>query len=115
MKPYRKEKVERILRDELVRGMAQIKDPRLGYATISRVALAKDLRHLKVGISVLGGKKEKRLTMEALKSSIPFLRMVMRSRVDLRFFPEIHFVLDESFEEATRVHQILKRIDSGRG
>ncbi|MHA2609381.1 MAG: 30S ribosome-binding factor RbfA [bacterium JZ-2024 1] len=111
MKPYRKEKLERIFRDEVARCLADMKDPRIGYATISRVVLTKDLKYLRVGISVLGGKKEKQLTMKALKHSQPFVKMVLRSRLDLRTLPEIHFVLDESFEEAARVYQILKNIE----
>jgi len=110
MKPYRREKIERIFRDDISRAIYRMKDPRLGFVTLTRVKLSEDLKHLKVGVSVLGDREMKKKSLQALRSATGFIRSYLKKHIHTRIIPELHIVLDERFEEAERVYQILRSI-----
>lgn len=110
MKPHRKERLEHIFRDEITEAFRELNDPRLGFLTVTGIALTDDLRHLRVAVSVLGTAREKKDTMAALDSAKGYVHNFLSKRIDLRFLPEVTFVLDERFEEAERVFQLLRKI-----
>lgn len=89
----------------------EMKDPRLGFATITRVETARDLGHARVWVSVLGTDAERDRTMEALKVATPWLRRRLGERLTLRHVPELTLRLDDSIASGDRVLRILSELD----
>jgi ribosome-binding factor A len=92
-----------------------MKDPRLGFATITRVETARDLGHARVWVSVLGTDAERDRTMEALKVATPWLRRRLGERLTLRHVPELTLRLDDSIASGDRVLRILNELDETEG
>ena len=78
----------------------ELKDPRLGFVTITRVELSGDLSHAKVGYSCLGGEEERAKTRQALEHSAGFIRSLVKKRLRLKIIPEIAFRFDATIEQA---------------
>lgn len=95
--------VSSIIHDEL-------KDPRLGFVTITRVELTQDLRYAKVFYSVLGKEQDYIKTKNALDSAHGYIRSLIAQRIRLRFAPEIAFKEDKTGEYSTRIQQVLDEI-----
>lgn len=93
----------------------ELKDPRVGFASIVKVEVSNDLRHTKVYVSVLGGDEEKRRTLEGLNSAKGFIRGEIGRRIRLRHAPEISFQLDESIEQGIRISRLINEIVKGGG
>ncbi len=98
-----KEEVSVILHEKL-------KDPRLGFVTITQVELSADLRNAKISFSVLGKDKDHKKTKEALNSASGFIRSLIARRINLRFAPEIIFREDKSSEYSVRIQKVLEEI-----
>jgi ribosome-binding factor A len=99
----KKEVSNMLLKDE-------IKDPRIGFTTITDVEVSGDLRHAKIFVSVLDAKDkaDKEDTMEGLNSAIGYIRTELGQRIHLRHTPEILFRYDNSIERGTRIFEILE-------
>ena len=107
----RPERVQEALRREISLIIQKdIKDPRLGFTTITKVKVTKDLKNAKVYYSVLGSKKNLKNTEHALASAEGFIRGLIGDRIKMKFVPEIKFELDKSTEHALRVYEILDKI-----
>lgn len=87
----------------------ELKDPRIGMASITRVQLSRDLRHAKVYVSVFGDARSRQDTMAALSGAAGYIRREVGQRLGLRFAPEIDFHLDSSLEEGARVLELINR------
>lgn len=98
-----KKEVSLILHDEL-------KDPRLGFVTVTRVEVTHDLRQAKIFFSVLGKDEDYQRTKKALDSGIGFIRRLIAQRIRLRFAPEIIFKEDRSTEYSIRIEEVLNEI-----
>jgi ribosome-binding factor A len=90
----------------------RMKDPRIGFASITGVELSHDLRYAKVFVSVLGTSQEQKETMRGLGSATGFLRHELAQRLTIRHVPEIAFHLDESIARGARVMDLLKQVRS---
>ncbi len=88
----------------------EIKDPRIGFCTITRVELTPDLRYAKVFFSVLGKKEEYKKTKKALDSALGFIRRLVAERIQLRLAPELTFYEDRSTEYSVRIEEVLNEI-----
>ena len=88
----------------------EMKDPRLGFATITRVETARDLGHARVWVSVLGTDVEREKTMQALKVATPWLRRKLGERLSLRHVPELSMREDDSIASGDRVLQIIAEL-----
>ena len=88
----------------------RIKDPRVGFASITHVEVSGDLRHAKVFVSVMGEPDEKKSTMEALHHATGFLRHELAGRLTLRFMPEITFKLDNSIEQGAHILGLIRQL-----
>ena len=88
----------------------RMKDPRIGFASITGVELSHDLRYAKVYVSVMGTPEEKSETMRGLGSATGFLRHELARRLTIRHVPEITFRLDESIARGARVLDLLKEV-----
>ena len=109
--PHRQEKLgEQFAAElsELIR--TRLKDPRVGFASITRVEVSNDLRHAKVFVSVMGTPQEQKETMKGLSNSAGYLRHELATRIPLRYMPELAFKLDTSIEEGARVLELIKRV-----
>jgi ribosome-binding factor A len=89
----------------------EMKDPRLGFATITRVETARDLGHARVFVSVLGSDAERERTMSALRVATPWLRRKLGERLSLRHVPELSVREDDSIASGDRVLQIINELD----
>ena len=86
----------------------QLKDPRIGFVTITRVEMTPDLRQAKIYVSVYGDGQEKEKSIKGLKSARGFIQGEIGRRARLRHTPEIFFRLDESLEKGA---QVLKKMN----
>jgi len=87
----------------------EIKDPRMGFITVTKVEVSKDLKNAYVYYSVLNQKEEMN-TMHALRSSKGYIRKLVGDRIKMRYVPDITFRLDKSMENTRRVYDILDKI-----
>lgn len=92
-----------------------IKDPRLGFVTITMVDVTSDLRHAKVYASVLGDSARQKATGEVLGRATGYIRTEIGRRIRLRYTPEIVFELDNSIERGTRVIRLMEEVKSSGG
>lgn len=99
-----KQEVSIILHDEL-------KDPRLGFVTVTGAEVTADLRQAKVFFSVLGQDEDYKKTKEALDSALGFIRRLIAQRIRLRFAPEIIFREDRSSEYSIHIQEVLDEIN----
>lgn len=91
--------------------MRRLKDPRIGFASVVRVSVNKDLSQAKVYISVLGNEEEKEKTMKGLKSAQGLIRAEVSKALGIRHAPEIQFVLDDSIEYSIHISKLLSEIE----
>lgn len=109
---HRQEKVGELIAVELSDLMrSRLKDPRVGFASITRVEVSGDLRHAKVFVSVMGTPEEQAQTMKGLHNATGFLRRELASRLTLRFVPELNFRLDKSIEEGSRILNLIRQVE----
>lgn len=93
----------------------ELKDPRLGFVTITRMELSKDLRYAKVFFSCLGGDAERARSQDALDCSVGFVHGLLKKRFRIKVIPEIKFRYDESITgslELSRTLDQLKQLPS---
>ena len=86
-----------------------LKDPRIGFVTVTGVETSSDLRHAKVFVSVLGGQTERDLTMTALDKSRGFLQGKINASLHMKRTPQLHFFYDDTLDNAMRIERALKR------
>ncbi len=89
----------------------RMKDPRIGFASITGVELSHDLRYAKVFVSVLGTQRNSARRCAAWDSATGFLRHELAQRLTIRHVPEISFHLDESIARGARVLDLLKQVE----
>ena len=89
----------------------QIKDPRVGFVTVTDVELTNDLQHATVFISVLGNEDEKQATLVGLSKASGFIRSELGKRIRLRKTPEVVFQFDEAHEYGNRIDSILRKLN----
>src|SRR5207253_9305103 len=85
----------------------EMKDPRLGFATVTRVTTARDLGHVTVWVSVYGEEEERTHSMAALEDATPWLRRRLGERLRLRHVPALVMRRDDSIEAGDRVPRLL--------
>jgi ribosome-binding factor A len=95
---------------ELIR--TRMKDPRVGFASITEVDLSADLRHAKVFVSVFGTPEEQRATLRALEHGTGFLRHELAQRLVIRYTPEIVFRLDDSIAHGAHILQLMQEVQA---
>jgi len=88
----------------------EVKDPGVGFVTLTRVDLSIDLRHARIYISVMGDEDEKLKSLKALNRAKGYIRYSFGNRVRLKYLPEFTFVLDRSLEKVKRIDEILREV-----
>lgn len=111
----RQARVQDQIRAELAEMITlELKDPRIGFATVTRVELTPDLQLAHVWVSVLGEKDAQEGTLEGLSSATGFLRHEIARRLRLRRAPELTFSLDHSTEDVLRIESLLDKVNKNR-
>ena len=90
---------------------AGLKDPRVGFVTVTAVDTSSDLRHGRVYVSVLGTEEERADTLERLNSSAGYLQKVIATEVRMKRTPTLEFVYDDSIDHGFRISQLLEEND----
>ncbi len=107
-------RLDELLRQEITGILArQVHDPRLGFLTVTDVDVSPDLRHATVWVSLLGGADERKGTLHALESAMPFVRRELRG-LRLKRIPELRVKVDDSVERGSRVLQLLNELEEGK-
>src|SRR5205807_2601056 len=107
---HRQEKLGELIAVELSDLMrTRLKDPRVGFASITHVEVSGDLRHAKIFVSVMGSEGAQQETIKALKHAAGFLRHELAGRLTLRYMPEIVFKLDTSIVQGARILELIKK------
>lgn len=111
MLPYkRSQRVSDLLREEIADIIAfRLKDPRIGFVTVTGVDVTEDIRMAFVYVSVLKD-EEKKITIDILNSAKSFVRTELSKRLRLKTIPTIEFRLDVSIEYGNRIEQLLNEI-----
>lgn len=108
---YRPERLAEVIKKEVSKLMRdELKDPRIGFATVTSVEVSSDLRHVKIFVSVYGSDKERQTTMAALQRAQGFVRNELGRRIRIRHAPEVIFKLDESIDHGLKVMELLEKI-----
>ncbi|MFQ5927889.1 MAG: 30S ribosome-binding factor RbfA [Terriglobia bacterium] len=89
--------------------LSELRDPRIGFATITSVRVTPDLRQARVYVSVLGSPDEQQQTLEGFRAARSFIRRELAHRLNIRRTPELSFTLDRSAEQAARIEELLQR------
>ncbi len=112
MSGHRAQRVADLVHRELAQLIQEeVRDPRVGFVTITEVKVTGDLRHARVYVTSLGQQQEDREgTVDALVRATPFLRRALAHRAGLKFTPELKFFYDEVVESAGRVEDILRDV-----
>jgi ribosome-binding factor A len=97
----------------LTRG--QLRDPRIGFITITGVKVSPDLRVARVYYSMIGTPEERRTTQLGLEAAKGFVRREVSAEVQLRVSPEIYFVFDESLTEGDKIERLLREVKEKEG
>lgn len=87
-----------------------MKDPRIGFVSVTDVEVSRDLRHAKIFVSIYGDEEEKMNTLAALTHAQGYVRTALGQRVRLRHTPEILFKLDDSIERGDRINRLLRTV-----
>jgi ribosome-binding factor A len=108
---HRTERVADLIRTELAQLLERdVKDPRVGFVTVTRVDVTRDLRTARVAVTVLGEKDQKKDSLRGLAAAQGFLRHELAQRLGLRHTPALEFYLDESLEAESRIEALLRQI-----
>ena len=110
--PYRKEKIEEQIRrliSELI--IKDIKDPRVGFVSITGVKLSSDKKYAKVGISILGSPRDIRKSFEGLKSATGYIQHRVGKGLAMRNTPRLGFFLDSSVADGVSMVDLLENLD----
>jgi len=107
----RADRVKELLRQEISQIIREeIKDPRVGFATVTDVEISQDLRHAKVFVSVYGDEVSRGDTLKALEKASGFIRNEIGKRIRMKHVPEILFRFDHSIERGARIFELLHEI-----
>lgn len=88
----------------------ELKDPRIGFTTVTKVEITPDLKYAKIYYTVLGDEKTRKSTEIALRNAKGFIKNLIGDRLKLKFMPELTFKMDKTFEYQERIDKILDKI-----
>lgn len=111
MKYKRSKRVQELLLEEISKLIQfELKDPRIGFATLTGVNLTDNLKHARIYVSIIGDDVQKSDTLEGLQSARGFIRSWLGKNLNLRYIPELDFQLDETAENAQNISRLLNEI-----
>jgi len=112
LRPYpRSERVSELLLEEISWLIErELKDPRIGFVTLTKVKVSRDLRHARVYVSVMGSDEERDRSMQGLRSAVGFIKMRLGENLRLKNLPDIDFILDTTLDRVRRIEELIKEI-----
>ncbi len=111
----RTDRVGEEFREVLAEHIQKLKDPRLGFVTVTGVKVSPDLKHAWVAYTLLGDERERAGSRAALTSAAPHLRAVLGREVRLKFVPDLEFEEDTSYQEGQRIDELLSELRRQEG
>ena len=115
MTSHRSERVAETIRGVLAGAIREVRDPRVGFVTLTGVAISPDLKQARVFVSRLGSELERQGAVDALNHAAPFLRHALATRAHLRFTPALRFISDAAIERGSRVEALIQEIHAEEG
>lgn len=104
-------RVDEAMREVLSDAIGALKDPRIGFVTVTAVDTSPDLRHASVWVSVLGDETAQRLSLEGLRSAHGLLQRAVASQLRMKNTPQLEFAYDDTAERAARLERLLAEAD----
>lgn len=105
----RMRKVNELLREAIAEELVRLKDPRIGFVTITAVDTSPDLRNATVFFSSMGTPEEQEECAEALQHAAPRLQQLIGPQVRLKYLPRLHFERDEALIRGQRIEELLHK------
>ena len=105
--------IQHAIGDMINRG--ELRDPRIGFITVTGVKVSPDLRVARVFYSMMGTEAERKQTQEGLDAAKPFVRREVTQRINLKFSPEIFFSFDASVGEGDKIERLLREVRTKEG
>jgi ribosome-binding factor A len=113
---HRPERLGELIRQTVAAFLTgNVRDPRIGFVTVTGVDVSADLGHARVRVSVMGSEDERARSLEGLASAARFLRAQLSRDLPLRTSPELHFELDRGLQHALRIDEVLRRLREDGG
>lgn len=111
MGQLRSEKVQELIKQEVSQiVLRELKDPRIGFVTVTQVDITGDLRSAKIYVSLMGSEEQIKDCWIALQSSLGYIRREIGKRIRLRCTPELSFQLDKSLDYSVHIQELLAKI-----
>jgi len=106
----RMRRVDEAMREVLSAAItSELKDPRVGFVTVTSVDTAPDLRHARVFVSVLGSDAERRRSLDGLRSAHGYLQRRVADELKIKHTPTLDFVYDDTADKAQRIDELIER------
>ena len=113
---HRPERLGELIRQTVAAFLTgNVRDPRIGFVTVTKVEVSPDLGHARVWVSIMGTEEERARSLEGLGSAARFLRAQLSRELQLRTTPELHFEIDRGLEHAARIDEVLRKIKEEGG
>ena len=111
MAEHRLERLQETIKEEFGSILQRdLKDPRIGFVSVTDVEVSNDYSHVKIFVSILGDEEAKRSTMAGLESAKGFIRTELGQRIRMRHTPEVHLIADDSMERGSRIMKLLDEV-----
>lgn len=101
-------RIEKLAREVLGEAIQTLKDPRVGFATVTNVKMSPDLRTASVFVSVLGNDEQRRKSIEAITHAAPHLRSIFGHEIRMKFLPRLEIIEDTTAIEGERIDSLLR-------
>ena len=112
----RTDRMADLIRDEISRMLLRdLRDPRLGFVTLTGASVSPDMRNVRVFVSVLGDQAARDGSLKALRSASGLIQRTLFKNLSLRLAPVLHFSLDDSLEKGERIERVLRQIHETSG
>ena len=104
----RSQRVQELILEEISKLIQHgLKDPRIGFVTVTRIELSDDLKNARVYVSIMGGEEDKESSIEGLNSAKGYLRSCLGKNLYLKRIPELHFKLDAAADHVEKITKII--------
>ena len=111
MGQLRMERVQELMKQEISKIILEdVKDPRVGFVTVTRVSVTSDLRSARVFVSLMGSEEQMAESLRGLNRSLGFIRREVGQRVRLRYTPELSLEIDDSMAYSAHIQELLRRV-----
>ena len=114
-RPERMRRIDEAMKQVLSEGIPTLKDPRIGFVTVTAVETSRDLEHAKVWVSVFGSERQRERTLEALAGAVGVLQARVNRELKLRRTPHLEFVYDRAVEHGVRMTHLIDELSPADG